>query len=351
MTPPRLLRNLRSPLLRGALAIAVFGAGVAAGWFARGPLLQRADSPLRLIREQGPVPWHFINPLLECDRAEDLISRPELLPFKHLIVELVNSRRASGEIMFASVYFRELNDGLWLGVNEHVGYIPASLLKLPTLIAVLKRAERDPSFLAQRVRFAGQRDDNAIIAFRPDEALVPGRSYTVEELCRQMIRFSDNNATGLLNNLVTMPEQDETLRGLGVLPEMLQTRGKLDVKSVSSFLRVLYNASYLSREHSEMALEMMSQSSFRAGIIDGIPDDVVVSSKYGEAALGGDIVQLHEFAIVYVQQRPYLLGVMTQGRDFTALARFISDVSRAIYAAVEGQERAAAAAATALPSP
>ena len=86
--------------------------------------------------------------------------------------------------MFASIYFRELIDGPWIGVYERIGYIPASLLKLPTLIAVLKRAERDPAFLAQRVTFRGRRDENAMIAFRPAETLEPGRAYSVEELCR-----------------------------------------------------------------------------------------------------------------------------------------------------------------------
>jgi beta-lactamase class A len=338
MTPPRLPWNRHSLLVPCLLTIVAFGAGFAAGWLGRQSPGPSAAPSMVYIREQAPLTWRFINPLLECDAAENLLSRAELLPFRHLLVDLVASRKSAGDIMFASIYFRELNDGLWLGINEKLGYIPASLLKLPTLIAVLKRAEHDPAFLARRVRFEGRRDDNAIIAFRPAESLEPGQSYTVEELCRRMIRNSDNSATGLLNDLVTMPEQDDTLRGLGVLPELLRTQGKLDVKSVSAFLRVLYNASYLSREHSEMALETMAQSSFRAGIVAGVPGDVTVCSKYGEAAMGDGVVQLHEFAIVYYQRRPYLVGVMTQGRDFEALARFIRDVSRTIYDEVARQD-------------
>jgi beta-lactamase class A len=324
-------------LVRVSFAVAGAAAVFAAGWFARGLRQEPARVPMSMIRERGPAPWRFINPLLECDEAEGLIDRPELVSFKRELVALVGDRRASDEIMFASIYFRELNDGRWIGVNERTGYVPASLLKLPTLIAVLRRAEGDPGLLAQRLTFSGPRDENEIMAFRPAETLEAGRSYTIEELCRRMVRYSDNNATGLLNQLVTLPEQGETLRGLGVLPELVAARGKLDVKTISAFLRVLYNSSYLDRERSEMALEMLSRSSFREGIISGVPGGVAVCSKYGEAAVGPELKQLHEFAIVYHRSRPYLLGVMTQGRELRSLVRFIADVSRVVYSEVDRQ--------------
>jgi beta-lactamase class A len=191
------------------------------------------------------------------------------------------------------------------------------------------------------VTYHGRRDDNAIMAFRPETTLENGRSYSVEELCRRMVRHSDNNATGMLNSLVPLPEQSETLRGLGVLPDLVADRGKLDVKTVSAFLRVLYNASYLDRERSEMALEMLSHSSFREGIISGVPGGVQVCSKYGEATVGPEVRQLHEFAIVYHDRRPYLLGVMSQGGELRSLARFISEVSRVIYTEIDRQSQPA----------
>jgi beta-lactamase class A len=292
---------------------------------------------VRVLREQGVAPWRFISPLLECDSAEEVLRRPELASFKRQVVALVDARRAAGEITFGSVYFRELNDGPWFGVNERTGYVPASLLKLPTLIAVLKREEREPGFLQREVTFAGARDDNRTIVFRPPETLVAGRRYTVAELCRRMAQYSDNNATHLLNGLVTLPEQGEAMRALGVLPELVATEGKLSVKAVSAFFRVLYNASYLSREHSELALDLLSRSSFRDGIVAGVPEGVAVCSKYGEAAVAPGTLQLHEFAIVYHGRRPYLLGVMSQGRDFAALARFIRDASHLVYLEVDRQ--------------
>lgn len=325
---------------RVATALAVcIAAGFAAGWFLHGSLNAPTPPALRMIRDRESPGWRFINPLLECDVAEPLVQRSELVSFRGRLESLVEERRASGQIETASLYFRELNDGPWIGINERVGYLPASLLKLPTLISVLKRAEHDPGFLAREVVYKGRHDENSTIFFRPPETLQTGRSYTVEQLSRRMARYSDNNATGMLNALVTAPEQSAVLRGLGVLPAWVQGGGTLDVRALSSFLRVLFNASYLSREHSELALEMLSQSFFRAGIIAGVPEDVQVCSKYGEAAVGPGLLQLHEFAIVYHERRPYLLGVMTRGRDFATLARLIRDLSRTVYEEVDRETR------------
>jgi beta-lactamase class A len=333
--------NMRA--LAGLLAA---GAIFAAGWAARGLRELPPASPIREIREQGPRAWKFINPLLECDFAGPLLRQPELVDFQERLENLLNARRAAGEISLASVYFRELNEGLWIGINEDAEYIPASLLKLPLLISVLKRDEGDPSFLGTRVVFRGTRDENRMIVFRPPDTLVPGKSYTVEDLCRRMARFSDNNAAAVLKSMITGPEMDRTLLGLGVLPELLKTKGNVDVKAVSAFFRVLYNASYLNHEHSELALEMLSDSWFHEGIVGGVPDEVPVSSKYGETALGLNAYQLHDFAIVYHARRPYLLGVMTQGRDLAKQARVIQELSRLVYEEVDRQTREAPDPAT-----
>jgi CO/xanthine dehydrogenase FAD-binding subunit len=63
----------------------------------------------------------------------------------------------------------------------------------------------------------------------------------------------------------------------------------------------------------------------------------VVASKFGEKVDVGD-VQLHEFGIVYHRRGPYILGVMTRGRDLARQAEVIRKVSALVYAALEGSE-------------
>jgi beta-lactamase class A len=199
------------------------------------------------------------------------------------------------------------------------------------LIAILKRSESDPALLTRPMTFGGGFDANSLMRFPPATTLTPGATYTVGELCRRMVRDSDNNATALLNTIVPRAEFDATLRGLGLDPDQIRNHGAVGIKSLTAFLRVLYNASYLDRATSEQALEMLSRASFRDGIVAGVPAGVAVAAKYGEYEPDPSSVQLHEFAIVYHARAPYLLGVMTAGYDYASLKRVIRDVSAAVY--------------------
>jgi hypothetical protein len=105
----------------------------------------------------------------------------------------------------------------------------------------------------------------------------------------------------------------------------------------SGFFRILFNAAYLNKEMSEKALELLSHEDFPRGMVAGVPPGVVVASKFGEKVDVGD-VQLHEFGIVYHRKGPYILGVMTRGRDLARQAEVIRKVSALVYAALEGSE-------------
>ena len=41
----------------------------------------------------------------------------------------------AGRIRDVSVYYRDLLDGPWFGINESVEYNPASMMKVPVMVA------------------------------------------------------------------------------------------------------------------------------------------------------------------------------------------------------------------------
>jgi len=88
---------------------------------------------------------------------------------------------------------------------------------------------------------------------------------------------------------------------------------------------------------SEKALQYLSLQDFPQGIAAGVPIGTAVAAKFGEHARGdhGEEKQLHEFGIVYHPKGHYILGVMTQGKDFDQQAGIIRDVSRLVYEAVD----------------
>ncbi|HEX8923420.1 MAG TPA: serine hydrolase, partial [Patescibacteria group bacterium] len=107
----------------------------------------------------------------------------------------------------------------------------------------------------------------------------------------------------------------------------------ISVKSYASFFRILFNSSYLDNDMSEKALEILSTSRFKDGLIAGVPNGVAIAHKFGERQyLATGQKQLHDCGIVYpASSRPYLICVMTRGQDFSHMENSIKDISAAIY--------------------
>jgi hypothetical protein len=114
-------------------------------------------------------------------------------------------------------------------------------------------------------------------------------------------------------------------------------RNSMTIHGYSGFFRILYNASYLNREMSEKALQLLSLQDFPQGIAGGVPEGIKVAAKFGEIVPENnrEDVQLHEFGIVYHPKSHYILGIMTQGGDFATQAELIRDISRMIYSEVD----------------
>ena len=269
---------------------------------------------------------------------------PELAPFKYKVEQLIKQRIAVGDSSTVSVYFRDLADGPWFGIDEDALFSPASLMKVPVMMAYLKKAEGYPESLTrQRLVYEGNKDWNAAENIKPTKAIVAGRSYTVDELITMMMRYSDNNAWSVLYQHVTTKELDRILNELNMEYDPARSEDFMSVKTYSTLYRVLYNASYLNRQMSEKALEYLARDDFKAGMLSGVPKGVTVASKFGERTLGEhrEVSQLHEFGIVYYPHGDYLLGIMTRGHDFSKQSMILRDISRLVYEEVDRQHREA----------
>src|SRR5581483_2586054 len=97
-----------------------------------------------------------------------------------------------------SVYYENLTTGEWASLNECEKYFPASLGKIPLLIAYLKLAESSPGFLDKNILNSSEYTDNAGQEIKPKKSIVLGRTYSVKKLIKNMIVYSDNDAADLL---------------------------------------------------------------------------------------------------------------------------------------------------------
>jgi beta-lactamase class A len=294
------------------------------------PVFLLNNSNIQEKREGGDT---FTNPLLECSDPEDGGIIKELHISKEELNNYVSQILAEKKVSTISVYIRDLNNGPWFGINSSDKFIGGSLLKVPLLISYLKLSDSDPTILNKSIKYDKKIADNRQY-FRPQKEIEVGKTYTVGDLLNYMINYSDNNAAELLFENLGERGLDSTFEALGFGKPDVDQPYPVDSVTYASFFRILYNSSYLSRASSEKALKILSQTDFNYGLTAPLPNNIVVSHKFG-IRTDGDVNQLHDCGIVYYPGHPYLVCIMTRGGTFDDLASTISRLSKFIYDQVD----------------
>lgn len=275
--------------------------------------------------------YKFISPLLECEVGGG--SKLNALDrLQSNIRSLIDQETEAGNITEAAVYFRELNNGPAFGVNQEMDFAPASLLKLPVMMAYLKSYDDDPDQLQKKKYKYEGKDVLLDQSIKPEETLEKGKEYTVLELIEKMMIYSDNASLTVLEDHIDPALIDKVTLELGIETAGTHTPDDyMSVRGYATLFRILYNASYLEKDMSEKALEILSKSDFKDGIVAGLPAGIVVSHKFGERELDSGITQLHDCGIVYYPKNPYLICLMTKGDSIQKSANTIAKISSVTF--------------------
>jgi beta-lactamase class A len=330
-------RNLFLGLI-GVLIVSAGLFGYSAGKFMQRQVYANYLKGFGNIRENSNR-YTFINPLIGG------ISRPAtdvgiFSDIKDDIDSYFADEEKKGNLYDYSFYFRDLSTGFWFGANEGNDFFPASLFKLPVAIAIYKEAEEDSSFLKKYLVYTDEISKlNSSNKFNSESTLEIGKSYTVEQLVNIMLTASDNGAKNLLLSVLNPTYLDQLFSIVSLADPQSVKKYKISSIKYALFLRVLYNSSYLNEEHSEFLLSTLSKTTFKDGIIAGIPQSVVVAHKFGtyefdQQDVNGNNIpgqQLHDCGIVYHQERPYIFCLMTSGKNVEVLYKIISHISKMIY--------------------
>jgi beta-lactamase class A len=288
--------------------------------------------------QQASTEYPLVAPLLGF-RAPEAVDLGDYQALKSAMQNDITDAGAGGAVARASVYFRDLNTARWIGINQSADYYPASLLKVPVMIAFYKEAESDPSVLDQWITY------QTIALSDPFDApstLVPGKAYSVEQLIEAMIINSDNGATLTLLNHVDQNVLSDVYANLGIeSPGDNSSAYQISTRTYGLFFRVLYNATYLDAEYSNKALALLSRATFASGLVAGLPSGTQVAHKFGEHILNQGTqatgVELHDCGVVYYPAHPYLLCVMTSTKNLPTAAALIKSISATTYAAVAAE--------------
>lgn len=309
-----------SRTILGYTAALIIGAGIVGGaWYFHRP---------------GVCRFPFINPN-RCNE-QSRYSNPGFQSTQTAIDDIIKEERADG-LTTAAVSFRDLKNGPTFSMNNNQVYLAGSLYKLPVMMRYLKDAQADSKILDQTITVHLTPLDKQDVQDLPtNQTIEDDHVYTVKELLRRMISYSDNNSLQVLINYYhelnpNYNVVEDTLIELGVSdPIRSGNPNAITSESLALIFRLLYNASFLDSDMSNLALSWMADSSFDQGISAPIPSTITVANKFGYTALD-ETKQLHDCGIVYYPDHPYILCVMTQGADQKTLITTIARISQQVY--------------------
>jgi len=269
--------------------------------------------------------FQFIKPLQFVDAV---CEKTDYLELKTQLTNTIDSLKETGAIQTASLYLREFEEGGWISIYPENHYHPGSLLKLGALFNILKIAEKDSTIFRKKLIFQKTSEKIPTQTYS-NKTLVEGESYNVATLLEYMIAYSDNYATSLLHSLMNFNQYLQTFSQLN-LPEPNGSDPNYSVTAAnfSNFFKVLYNGTFLSPAMSEKAIEILMMCDFDQGMKAGLPPGTKIAHKFGEWGNREGNHELHEMGIIYLGSKPYLLTIMTSGKEVEKLKPTLSILTR-----------------------
>jgi beta-lactamase class A len=287
--------------------------------------------------------YPLLNPYFGGDlNAQELYEKR--YPYEAHVAADVSKIVAANPSDHIGVYFRDLTDPSWIGVNPDEEFSPGSLSKVPLMMAILDEAQDSPALLQQKIIYNGP-DYIPTQNIKPSQSITLGQAYTVDDMVSYMIRYSDDNAFNALLNLVTASKVQDIFADFGVnlpLDSDSTNADFISPRSYALFFRSLYNAAYLDHTYSNQALELLAQTDYTGGLVAGVPAGTTVAHKFGErsdAATDGSnstVFEFHDCGIVYGKDSTgasnnYLLCVMTKGSSLDAQQQVVASISKAVW--------------------
>lgn len=275
----------------------------------------------------------FLNPSLAVLGEEDLI-----VDFQELREYLTNTYENRDDYL-VSIYFEYFPTGANIAVNKDEKIWPASLIKIPVAMAVMKKVQDKKWKLTNELVILDEDKDSEYGTLYQKPT---GTTLTINHLLEKTLVDSDNTAHFVLLRNLDSAELEEVYVHLG-FDDIIQTLklspkkenevdNRMTAKRYSIFFRSLYNATFLNQEYSELFLKILDNAP-RDLLGQGIPSTVTFVHKTG---IRIDERVRADSGIIYAGGRPYLLTVMIQKKNKgdvneEEVAQLFKDISSKTY--------------------
>lgn len=279
----------------------VFGIGLAIGVSVELITGVKKNQPI-VVSPQTSVDklaYSLLDPMRAVQPQEDFIV--VFRPLRLKLEELVEKWAKQGIVV--AIQMEYLNTGSYLSINQNYRMLPASLTKVPVSMMVLRRIEQGTLSFDQILEIKEEDRDSK---WGEMYKLPVGTKLSLREVVEKSLIESDNTAHKMLYRLVGVEEAQDMSQELN-LEDLFDKEGKISAREYAKLLRSLYTSSYLTPEHSQLLLDLMTRDQVVKFLIRGLGSEVKYAHKFGESSA---IYSYLDAGIVYVPNRPYVLVVM-----------------------------------------
>jgi len=233
-------------------------------------------------------------------------------PFRALTTQLRAFARQQPGIVGLDVV--DLTSGYSAGYQAGVSMPAASTIKIPVMVEVFRQLEEGRFDLNRRITLLSSDKDwgSGELCDAPS-----GGTYSIETLLEKMIDISDNTATNMLIRFVGRRNINHTMYSLGLrhtqLTDDIRTQGyaiRNELRSSPGDMALLLSRmahDQLIDEWSSRAMILILEGQEHNDLIPAVlPADLTIAHKTGTLH-----DTLNDVGIVYDQEAPYVIAVMT----------------------------------------
>lgn len=212
------------------------------------------------------------------------------------------TRKVSGVY---GLYVVNLESGFSFGVYEDEEFTPASLNKLPVMLAIYMEAEKGNLNLETKysLKASDKRGGSGSLYQKPQ-----GFVLTYRDLVRYMGKESDNTAFNIASGIVGGEKIEEVIKEIGMKDtKVLGEDQRTTPHDVGLLFKKLWEESLVSKKSQDEILEYLTGTIYENWLAAGVPKEVKVAHKFGR-----ELHVVNDAGIVF-GERPYIVVILGKG--------------------------------------